>query len=68
MGGYVQMEKKNLEDLLIGEEIDSEGALPVFSSSVQIFAYIIHKKMYCIDDRVDLLPTPFSLALIQSNN
>ncbi|KAJ8601265.1 hypothetical protein CTAYLR_003283 [Chrysophaeum taylorii] len=42
MQPYVALEKKNMEDMMrkADDEIDQEGALPVFSSSVQLFAYV----------------------------
>jgi len=44
MGGYVELERKNMEDMMskvaADEDVDRDGALPVLSSSVQMFAYI----------------------------
>lgn len=41
MGPYVALEKQNLADALkTDDSIDDQGALPVFSSSVQMFAYV----------------------------
>mmetsp|Transcript_6722 Transcript_6722/g.8843 ORF Transcript_6722/g.8843 Transcript_6722/m.8843 type:complete len:874 (+) Transcript_6722:83-2704(+) len=44
MGPYIGLETKNLEEELMkvmqGEEVESSGKLPVFSSSVSIFGYM----------------------------
>jgi len=44
MQPYVALEKKNLEEMTqkvaAEEDVDRDGALPVFASSVQVFAYI----------------------------
>ena len=44
MGPYIALERKNLEEMmekyLLEEQVGKDGALPVYTSSVQMFSYI----------------------------